>query len=212
MKKLLFTALFAIAFVSVQAQDFNFGVKAGVNLASIGGDETDDLDGRTSLHLGLTGTYMVSEQFALQGELLYSSLGAKIEENEDGFSGEAITKLNYLSVPLMGRFFVAEGFSLEAGPQISFLLSAKEEFEFTDSFDDEVVSESGEEDIDEFINGLDLGFALGTTYELDMGVFFSARYVLGLSNIYDFEDDDFDDDEDFKNQNNVLQVSVGYKF
>ncbi|RMB57394.1 PorT family protein [Dokdonia sinensis] len=209
MKKILFTILCVGTFIATQAQEFNFGAKAGVNLASIGGDDTDDLDGRTSFHLGLTGTYMLSEQFALQGELLYSSVGAKFEENGDGFSGESVTKLDYLSIPLLGRFFVTEGFSLEAGPQISLLLSAKEEFDFSDSFEGEVISESGEEDVDEFINGLDLGFALGTTYELDMGVFLSARYVLGLSNINDFDDDDGDD---FKNQNNVLQVSVGYKF
>jgi len=42
---------------------------------------------------------------------------------------------------------------------------------------------------------------------MDSGLNFGARYNLGLSNIWDFEGSD-----DFKNQNNVIQVSVGYMF
>ena len=49
MKKLLLTAVFAvITIVSINAQEF--GAKAGVNFATLNGDE--DFDGRTSFFVG----------------------------------------------------------------------------------------------------------------------------------------------------------------
>jgi len=188
MKKLLLCAAVAVfAFANVNAQEVKFGAKAGVNFASIGGDDTDDVDGLTSFHVGGVAEIMFSDKFSFQPELLYS---------EKGFSVDDIDyKLNYISLPLMAKYYVAEGFSIEAGPQVGFLMSAKA----TDG-DDDV-------DIDDVISSVDFGVGVGVGYKLDSGLNFAARYNLGLSNINDFEGSD-----DFKNQNNVIQLSVGYMF
>ena len=95
----------------------------------------------------------------------------------------------------MAQFQVADGFSIEAGPQIGFLLSAKAE------------AEGEEVDLKDFVKGLDLAAGIGVNYAMASGLNFGARYNLGLSNINDGEGSD-----DFKNQNNVIQVSVGYRF
>ena len=192
MKKLILTAL-AVAtfgFVSAQEEGIRFGAKGGLNIASISGDDTDDLDSRTSLHLGFVAEIPVTEKFAFQPELIYSAQGAAFD-----LAGEDVTiALDYLNLPLMGKFYVAEGLSIQAGPQIGFLLSSKVKV------DDE------DEDLED-VNGLDLGLNFGLGYQLDMGLFFDGRYNLGLSNL-----DDSDSSDDFSQKNSVIQISVGYKF
>ncbi|MCT8340143.1 PorT family protein [Flavobacteriaceae bacterium TK19130] len=208
MKKLvLFAAVAVFGLTTMTAQEVRLGAKAGINFASIGGDETDGVDGRTSFHIGGLVEIPISEKFSVQPELLYSSQGASSEYSET-FFGETISfeetvKLDYINIPILAKFYVAEGFSLEAGPQVGFLVSANSEFEASGGGE----SESGDEDISDNVSGLDLGVGAGAGYRLNNGVFFQARYVLGLSNINDFEGSD-----DFKNQNNVIQVSVGYSF
>lgn len=206
MKKiLLFAAFAAFALTDGYSQELRIGAKAGVNFASLGGDETDDLDGKTGFHIGGLVEIPITEKFAVQPELLYSAVGAKYEESEE-FLGETYSyeeklKLDYITIPIMAKYYIIEGLSVELGPQIGILVSAKAEYEASGGGE----SESDEEDVKEFYNSLDLGAGLGASYRLPMGVFFSARYVLGFSNIYE-------DSGDFKNQNNVIQLSAGYSF
>lgn len=211
MKKIItILAVTALVFTTADAQEIKVGAKAGINISSIGGDGTEDSSSKIGLHLGGVGVYMFSDKFGAQAELLYSSFGAKEEESfsEDGFNSEftSKTKLNYISLPLLGKYLVSDEFSIEAGPRVAFLASAKSEFEFTESDGDESFSESGTEDISNFTNGIDLGFVVGGTYTLETGLFFSARYSLGLANIID------DAGSNFSQQNNAFQVSVGYFF
>lgn len=214
-KVLLFAAVAVFGLAFVNAQEMKFGAKVGVNFASITGDMTEDLSGLTGFHIGGYVDIPVSEKFSVQPELQFSTQGA--EENfEDEFEKEeGKIKLNYLNIPVMAKFKVAEGFSVQAGPQIGFLLSAKNEYSFTDKVDPGFGNdESGEEDIKDFIKSTDFGINFGLGYEMASGLNFSARYNLGLSNIYDF-DNDVDPDfgiGEIKNQNSVIQLSVGYSF
>jgi hypothetical protein len=205
MKKLLLcTAIAVFGLSNVNAQEVKFGAKAGVNFASVGGDETGDLDGRTSFHIGGVAEIVISEKFSFQPELLYSAQGAKASGSEPGFgSFESEYKFDYLNIPLMAKFYVAEGFSLEAGPQIGFLLSAKDDW--TETFDG--FTDSGTDDLKDYTKGIDFGLNFGLGYKMETGLNFGARYNLGLSNINDGEGFD-----DFKNQNSVIQISVGYMF
>ncbi len=184
-------AVIAVFGFTASAQEVNFGAKAGVNFASIGGDDVGDLDGRTGFHVGVIAEISISEKFSVQPELLYSAQGAK-----ESFEGQEI-KLNadYLNVPIMAKYYVAEGFSIEAGPQIGFLMSAKAK----------VGSE--EEDLKDSIKGTDFGINFGVGYKMDSGLNFGARYNLGLADINDGEDSGSS-----KLHNNVIQVSVGYFF
>jgi hypothetical protein len=102
--------------------------------------------------------------------------------------------IDYLSIPVMAKYYVAEGFSLELGPQIGFLLSSKMKV------DDE------SEDFKDETESMDFGLGLGAGYKMENGLFLDARYVLGMSNVAK----DMEADETIKN--NVLQFSVGYKF
>ncbi|WP_044404482.1 porin family protein [Lacinutrix sp. Hel_I_90] len=207
MKKLLFTAaIVALGFTTVNAQEVKFGVKAGVNLASLSGDDTDDLDGRTSFHVGGVAEIMISEKFSFQPELMYSSQGAQTSFEDEFEKEEGTVKLDYINVPLMGKFYVAEGFSIEAGPQIGFLMNAEAEVEYTNKEFPEF-SASGTQDIKDEVSGIDFGVNFGLGYKLESGLNFGARYNLGLSNVNDYEGSDDD-----KVNNSVIQVSVGFMF
>lgn len=198
-KQILLIAVAIFSFSVMQAQDVRFGAKAGVNFASIGGDFTDGVDGTTGFHIGGLVELMLTDNFSVQPEVLYSAQGAESEETDGGITVTSKLKLDYINIPIMAKYYVTEGLALEAGPQVGFLASANSEVEFG--------GETEETDISDFTSGLDLGVGAGASYRLDMGVFFGARYVLGLSNI-----NDYDGSDDVKQQNNVIQVSVGYSF
>jgi len=51
MKKLLLTAAAVFAFGLANAQETKFGVKAGLNMADLGGDDADGLDSKVSFQL-----------------------------------------------------------------------------------------------------------------------------------------------------------------
>lgn len=219
MKKVILCGAIALfGFLSANAQEVQFGVKAGVNFATIGGD-IEDADGRTSFHVGAVAEFKISDKFSFQPELMYSAQGAKEEFKETytilgtSYTSEESSeiKLDYINIPLMAKFYVAEGFSLEAGPQVGFLISAKSEYEFTETSNDGTtvseVSGSDEEDIKDFVSGLDYGLNFGVGYKMDSGLNFGARYNLGLGNV-----NDEDDSDDYKINNSVIQVSLGYMF
>ncbi|GGB74524.1 hypothetical protein GCM10007424_13060 [Flavobacterium suaedae] len=183
MKKLLLSALFVTAFgVATQAQEIQFGVKAGVNIADLGGD-ADTEGSLTSFHVGGVAEFKLTETFSVQPELLYSMQGANVADGVD-------LELNYLNVPIMAKYYLMEGLSIEAGPQVGFLLSADQEGE----------------DAKDTVKSVDFALNGGVAYDLPIGVFFQARYSAGLSDINDIEG------VDEKATNNVISLSVGYKF
>ena len=213
-KLLLFIAVAILTISTAQSQELRIGAKAGVNFASVGGDFTDNYDGRTSFHIGGLVEIPISEKFSIQPELLYSGQGAKSEyDNSFGDSlviGKEKLKLDYINIPIMAKYYIIEGLSVEAGPQFGILVSAKNEYEES-GFRGEI---SGEEDVKEFYNTLDIGFGLGTSYRLNNGVFFSARYVIGLTDITDDDDVDFGpfDIDGYKQRNRAIQLSAGFSF
>jgi len=177
MKKILVLAVFTIlGFANVTAQEIKFGVKGGLNFSTITGKNDENINDVTSYHFGVVSEIPMSEKFSFQPELMYSRQGYTYNNN--------IIALNYLNIPLMGKYYVTKGLSLEAGPQIGFLLSAKNEgVKVTNSY-----------------NTFDFGANFGLGYKLENGLNFGARYNLGITKI------------DTQNRNGVIQVSVGYFF
>lgn len=187
MKKILLTAFAVAAFGVAQAQEeMSFGAKAGLNIANLGGDaETDG--SLMGFHVGGVAEFPISENFSVQPEVLYSMQGAKYE-----FLGEeADLKLSYINVPILAKYYIMEGLSLEVGPQVGFLMSAKAE----------------DEDVKDGYKSIDFGLNGGVGYKTEMGLFFQARYYAGLSSINEEVDG-----MDYKETNNVISFSVGYKF
>lgn len=190
-KVLMIVAVMAMVATAAVAQT-TFGVKAGVNFASLS-DDFDEMDSKMGLALGGFVKFELSEKFAFQPELLFSAQGAKLEEG----GAELKIKANYLNLPLMGKFYVMDGLSLQAGPQVGFLMSANAELTGAGE-------ENFDEDIKDEMKGIDFGLNFGAGYELQNGLGFDARYNLGLSNIIDSDDE--------KAKNGVFQITVSYAF
>ena len=188
MKKLMLMAAIAVFGLSnVNAQEVTFGVKGGVNFANVGGDDVDDANGLTSFHVGGVVNIGISEKFSIQPELTYSGQGYSFDDE-----GNVDVKLNYINVPVLVKRMLTEGLSVEVGPQIGFLTSAKAD------------ADGDSEDIKDFIKSTDFAAVIGLGYILDSGLNFGARFNLGLSDIFD--------EGDAKVKNNVFQISVGYMF
>ena len=207
MKKLFFCI--AISTVSVSgaiAQEVRLGAKGGVNFSTLSGDDLGDVRSRTGFHIGGLVEIPVTERFSIQPAVLYPAQGQKYEESgtELGvdYSYKTTAKLDYIQVPLMAKFYVVDGFALEAGPQISFLASKKGEMDATIGG----ITVSSEEDLED-ISSIDFSLGAGASYRLPMGVFFGARYNFGLSNV-----NDSDSADNLKIHNNVFQLSAGYSF
>src|SRR5690606_28120677 len=109
----------------ISAQEFvYFGVKGGVNFSSFTGDGYDDFvdpEERTSFHLGLLAEIPLSDRFSIQPEVLYSGQGYDIA-SRDG-ADDVELQLDYINVPVLAKFYLFNRFSIEAGPQIGFLVN-----------------------------------------------------------------------------------------
>jgi hypothetical protein len=196
MKKLLLTlaAVFTCSFAN--AQEAKFGIKAGLNLGNLSGDLENafvdsDMKMRPSFHVGGFAEIKFADKFAIQPELLYSIEGGK--QDVDGESEKLIWDLQYLNIPIMAKYYATDKLSLEAGPQIGFLMKAEA------TFDGDTVVEFKDDS-----KSTAISLNLGAGYNFTENIFGSLRYSIGMSNIID--------DDNVDSKSNVLALSVGYKF
>lgn len=186
MKKIILGALMMIgSFTQVQAQLVKFGIKAGANFAnqtgnaSISGIEYDK-EGITSYHAGLVAEIKLLDKFAIQPELLYSTQGASYKNVGKEFKNE----LGYISIPVLAKFYLSDAFSLEVGPQASFLLSEKDNVDFGDA------------------KTFEFGVNAGLGFKITKSIFIQGRYSLGLTEASKNADA----------KNSTFQLSAGFMF
>ena len=207
MKKIILTAAAVFAFSFANAQDVKYGAKAGLNISSATGDTEfyGDVSSKVGFQVGGFAEIKISDKFAIQPELLYSAQGAKSKYSDvdglDIYTYKDTQKLAYLNIPVMAKYYVAEGFSLEAGPQLGFLMSA--EIEETETFEGETITTSTDNKDD--FNSTDFAFNLGAGYDVAENINLSIRYSIGLSNIVK-------DSGPFSVSNSNFAFAVGYKF
>lgn len=188
MKKFFIIAVMAVAAISASAQEVGklfVTPKAGVNLASMTDAKNSKM--RVGLVAGAELGYQTSEKNTITFGVLYSQQGVKSNENT--------FKNDYLNIPIMASYMLFPGFSIEAGLQPAFLLSAK--------IKTEVGPLSGEGDAKDAYNTFDFSLPVGISYEFSK-VIIEARYNVGLLKC-------FDDDLDREGKNDVIQFTLGVK-
>jgi opacity protein-like surface antigen len=185
MKKIILSMVAIFAFGFANAQETKFGAKAGLNMSNVTGDNSGENKMKIGFQVGAFANIGVSEKFAVQPELLFSTQGTK-------YTGGS-TELNYLNIPIMAQYKVADKFSLEAGPQIGFLMSAKAK-----------ADGGGSADIKEFLNSTDFGIGVGAGYDVAENINLGLRYTIGVSNL--------NKEGDAKNANSNLAFAIGYRF
>ena len=171
------------------AQHVNIGIKGGANFYNIHNDNGAKYDMKTGIHLGLIGHIHLTKELAFQPELVYSAQGAKYT------TAGVVTNINlgYINVPLLIQYMFDNGFRLEAGPQVGFLVNAKAE------------TNSAKSDIKKSFKSTDLSLGIGMGYVfVPSGFGMDARFNLGLSNI--------NENSSVKSTNTGFQLGVFYLF
>ncbi len=208
--KILFVSLFVVGlgFTSM-AQSISFGPRVGATFAkvSLSGDNVDEfndeIEYNTGLQIGAVANVMINDMFSIQPELLLVQKGYKVGEGDDF----AKLKMNYIEVLVLAKISfgseLVQGF-VTAGPTVGYLMSGKTSYEF----DGEGESEGLEFDDEDNRTEFGTSFGVGVGYRVGAGMLnLDVRYGLGISSLYDAEDDD-----EPKVRNQVLGVSLAYLF
>lgn len=189
MKKLILIFL-VLFYHQGNAQQFEAGLKAGVNVSNFMGGDFGEIKNKAllGLHAGGFLRFHLGSSFALQPELIFSNQGAQLEEGSETYDA----RIAYVNIPLMLQWHGGSGFYAEAGPQLGFKVS------------EEIDNQS----VEDFAKSTDIALGLGLGYQTKSGFGLGARYNIGVSKVGDFDPGDIDPDF----TNGVLQVSIFYSF
>lgn len=174
MKKIILTAVIAVvSMTAVMAQEAVFGAKAGYTL--IGSKVTTDgqefTGSASGFHVGFTTDVQIGNQLYVAPELLFTMV----------FEGG--TDLKFLQVPLFLKYYAADKFYVNGGPQITYTL----------------------EEISDDFTKFNVGFGAGLGYEFTDNFYGNFRTVYQLNNYYT-------GDADVKSRNNIFNLGFGFKF
>lgn len=219
MKKVMLAAMAVMVFGFSNAQkSVRFGIKGGFNISTVSGNYYANSEEKLGAHIGGLVEIKLTRKFSIQPELLLSLQGAKFDRSYGaGAYTENKLNLTYINVPVLAKFYVIPSLSLEAGPQVGFLVSAKDKVTSTHNFnDDPIVVVSRNTDVKDDFNTVEAGFNIGASYYFTNNLFTTARYTFGITSIddrsYNYNDDDYYYNSNFDARNGVFQASFAYKF
>ncbi len=199
MKKIFVIWAVLLTTVTMQAQHeegtATVQAKAGANWSWL----TDYNKAKFGYNFGVEFEYYMTEQFSLSGAIMYSDQGGC-----DNQADKVVFDIDFVNVPVMLNFYVAPevipGLAVKAGVQPGFRAKTT------------IKSAGLKIDVDAFLKeyfgtNSDLrkvmfSVPVGLAYEYK-NIVFDARYIFGLTDL-------INDDEKFRN--NVLQLTLGYKF
>ena len=213
MKKSIFTLFAAMSIVAVtNAQEtqaksdssnkFTIGAKLGANYSNVYDTEGEDFvaDAKLGFVAGGFITIPLGKLFAIQPEVLFSQKGFKGSGTLLGSSYNFTRTTNYLDVPLFLVVRPSEYFSIMAGPQFSYLMSEKNEFNgvINQLQEDEFNNDNIRKNTLCFIGGVDVNF---------------DKLVIGARAGWDFKTNNGDGTSDTPRYKNMwYQLTLGYKF
>ena len=208
--KIKLLAAFILTASIASAQDIKFGVKAGLNLSKNSTSGTNPFVTSTDIKpgfiIGGVIAFDINEKFTIQPEILFVTEGGKQSyvgiisdtSRPTTYDYSQNISLNSLVIPIMVKYNISKSISIDAGPQIGYILSAKSKLDINTAnggkiYGDNDLSSSSSVLFSDFSNNkvtlthdyqlskLNFGFNLGGTYNLDNGLFIQARFNLGLT-------------------------------
>lgn len=212
MRTLLLTLVSFFVLTALQAQQDErsyFGIKGGVNLASIRSDndftDGDLLNSKIGLTGGLFYHVSLTKALSLQPELLYSSMGSKFDAGTSEYlSTDGQMNLNYLSLPLLIKISPIKPLGLFAGPQLDYYIGGKTDFD----------GERQDEGLSYGTSGYPLTFislTAGAEIRLFKAVGIYGRYIYGLTDITGGDVEDAFN-KGSKLYNDAIQVGLTFGF
>lgn len=116
--------------ISLSAQNFKAGVRAGIAGTQISGDELGGFD-KAGIVAGGFVTTRLTDKLDVGFEILYFQKGSRKKAKPD--IGDYITyllRLNYFEVPVLLHWKLSKRFTIDAGPTVGALISSREEDEY----------------------------------------------------------------------------------
>ena len=166
---------------------YRWGIKGGLNSA-YEYNKNGSTDARTGIHIGGFMETTISPKTDLQVEFVYSMQGS-VDKN--GYTD----KFDYINIPVIFKFYTNQPrtFSIDFGPQLGYMLSAKYVTKSGTVYD--IYNRSD-------INKFDAAACLGISYKFNENFHICLRYNYGITQI----------SKNFTNRNAVGQLGVGYMF
>jgi len=206
MKKILLSAALGVVSYFSNAQvgveHFSYGVKGGLNLATVKGKDVEGTSNLPGFHGGFQANIPLTGGFSVQPELFYSAEGAKMTVEAQGDGDEIITAtakthLNYVNLPILLQYRHSSGVFAITGPQVGYLLSAK------------VKAQGESQDVKDMFNKINLGWTLGVGYIIpSTSIGIDVRYNYGITKVAKGEDGG----PSAKAFTRTLQAGVFYRF
>jgi hypothetical protein len=197
MRKSIFIVILCLVGISEMNAQVTFtpGIRGGLNLSNITqtyGDFAPDF------YVGAFGAVNFTKRYTLQTEINYSRQGAdnvKVDYYDyfygNNVEGRQNVEINYLSLSMMNKFFIVNGFHIMVGPTLDFVLSDNLIYSYSD---------------------VDLGVNAGLGYRFPNGISVEARFKKGIVDVLD--SGYYTGNSYFWgdwNTNNVLQLGVSYE-
>ncbi len=157
----------------------SFGILGGANYSHF--RFTDKLinisdDWRWGWAAGVNMNFPITNTFSIEPQALFSRMGSKYDIVHSAIVTSYDQRLDYVSVPVLFKFNMGRNFNIFLGPQVDFLIGAKDmnyEVENKDAFKSTDVAGTA-------------GFELFPRSR----VTFYARYIRGFMNVADNEDNE----------------------
>lgn len=173
-----------------------YGVKVGVNLSTM--SNSMSFDPGFGMGAGVRVGGFVNMRWGQRTENSLPGTGLWGFQPEVMYSNEAVSsdaediRMNLLSVPLLLKIYPTTGFSIEVGPEFSYLFSTSPS-EIT--FDKNIIKVGD-------CSGMNIGVAAGLAYDFDFGLTLGARYTYRFADMA----------KNLKWKSNNIEISAGWMF
>lgn len=182
---LLLCAAALLTFGTTHAQGWAWGPKVGGTFATVNG--IPDAKILPGVSAGLFFETVACNWFVIESDLLFSMQGFKV----DGDKADSSVRLNYISMPVLGKYYLIDGLNLQMGASFDYLIHTGAKV------DDLSV------DMDGDFNRFNIQLLAGLAYDFDFGMILEGRYRYGLTPLAPESDDVY---------SGMLQISVGWRF
>ncbi|WP_395052951.1 porin family protein [Flavobacterium sp.] len=183
-------------------QELKFGLKAGVNFANVYDEEGEDFvaDGKTGFAAGAFVSIPLGQFIGFQPEVMYSQKGFKQSGSVLGQNYEFKRTSSFIDIPLQLQIKPLEQLTFLVGPQYSYLLDTKDEFNNSSNTttQPDVNSDNYKKNI--------FGFVVGADVNLE-------DFVISGRAGWDISKNDTDgNNTEPRYKNQVIQLTLGYRF
>lgn len=179
-----------------QAQSLSGGLKVGLNVADMYGDDISAAEVRPLFSGGVFLTYRPSEILAIQPEVNFTMKGAEVSRSALGGDTPSSYEFGYLELPLLFKAYLPGSLAgrpnLFAGPALGIKL----------------YGEDDGADLDDSVQPTEASMVFGGGLEIPFGrrsLILDLRYTLGLT-------DTFDNAGDLDARTGTFAASVGIRF